>query len=66
MDTTKKITVSGMTIELTSERRRRIVEAMIETQGKLDKELAYSEDLQHKDEIKFYRNHIAKLIKMLS
>lgn len=62
----KKIKVLGTEIELTETRRRRIVEAMKETQRKLDKELSYSEDLQKKDMIQFYQNHIAKLEKMLS
>lgn len=53
-------------IELTPERRQRILSAMVETQDKLDKELAYSEDLQHKDTIDFYRSHIAKLENFLA
>ena len=57
----KTININGIEMKLTNERTRRIVEAMIEAQGKLDKELAYSEDLQKKDMIEFYHNHIAKL-----
>ena len=60
------VTVYGMQLELTDERKRRIVEAMIETQDKLDKELSYSEDLQKADRIAFYRQHIDKLIAMLN
>jgi aspartate/glutamate racemase len=62
----KTITIGGMTLELTATRKRRIIEAMQETQTKLDKELRYSEDLQHKDIVDFYRSHIAKLTAMLS
>ena len=62
----KTVNVGGMELELTPERTRRIVGAMIETQDKLDKEMAYSEDLRHQDRIEFYRAHIAKLEGMLS
>ena len=48
------------------ERNRRIKQARAETQRKLDKELGYSEDLQHKDMVDFYRGHIAKLTEMLT
>ncbi len=62
----KTIKVGNQQLELTEERTSRIVDAMSETQSKLDKELAYSEDLQNKDEIERYRNHIAYLEDMLS
>jgi len=62
----KTIKIGNMEIEITSERRQRIVSAMIETQSKLEKELGYSEDLQNKDMIEFYNGHIAKLTEMLS
>ena len=52
--------------ELSQERRNRIIDAMIETYEKLNKELSYSEDLQHADTVKFYRQHIEKLATMLS
>lgn len=55
----------GMELELTDERKRRIVQALIETQDKLDKELAYSKDLQKADTVAFYRSHIDKLTRML-
>jgi hypothetical protein len=58
---TKTIEINGTKFELTQERRNRITSALIETAEKLDKELGYSEDLQHKDMITFYQNHIAKL-----
>ena len=48
------------------EQTRRIAQALTETQELLEKELAYSEDLQHKDMIDFYTNHIEKLTQMLA
>lgn len=62
----KTITICGKEYELTSERTRRIVDAMIETQRKMDKEMAYSEDLRNHSTIAFYRTHIAKLEAMLA
>ena len=53
-------------MELTPARTRRILEAKAETQRKLDKELGYSEDLQHAEIIAEYRQHIAHLEGMLS
>ena len=61
----KTINIQGNEIELTDEHRRRIIQAMVETQEKLNKELAYSEDLQHKDMVEFYTSHIEKLANML-
>ena len=57
----KSITISGIEFEMTDERRKRVASALNETREKLSKELRYSEDLQHKDMVEFYRNHIAKL-----
>jgi hypothetical protein len=62
----KTIIISGIEYELTGEKIRRITEAMIETAGKLEKELSRSEDLQHKDMIEFYRSHIITLEGMLA
>lgn len=62
----KYIVCQGVKMELTDERRKRIIEAQNETQRKLDRELSYSDDLQHKDMIAFYRDHIARLASMLS
>jgi hypothetical protein len=62
----KTITICGKEYELTSERTSRIVDAMIETQRKMDKEMAYPEDLRSYSTIVFYRTHIAKLEAMLS
>jgi hypothetical protein len=62
----KTITIGNLTLELTNERKRRITEALIETQRKLDKELEYSKDLQKQDMIDDYRTHIARLENMLA
>ena len=63
----KTITLSGgLELELTDERKGRITQALIETQDKLDKELAYSEDLQKAETVAFYRSHIKRLAAMLS
>ena len=48
-------------IEITPRMLPRLLDAKAETQRILDKELRYSEDLQHKDTIERYRKHIAKL-----
>ena len=64
---TATVTLSGgMVLRLTYERRRRIELGIVEAQDKLEKELEYSEDLQHKDMIGFYRRHIEKLSAMLN
>ena len=57
----KKVNINGIEFQMTGEYRRRTIEALNETRSKLNKELAYSEDLQHKDMIEFYQGHIAKL-----
>ena len=62
----KTIKVGNLELELTEERKARITSAMIETADKLEKELNYSEDLQHKDMVEFYTNHIEKLQNMVS
>ncbi|MFA4972591.1 MAG: hypothetical protein WC683_08240 [bacterium] len=54
-----------METKLTSEQRRRVEQAIDECQRKMEKELGYSEDLQDKDMLDFYRGHIAKLMGML-
>lgn len=59
------IVIGKARMELTPERKRRIEQAMIETQNKLDKELTYSEDLQHKDMIQSYQEHIEYLVGLL-
>ena len=51
----------GMKMPLTPERIKRVKSAIAETQGKLDKELRYSEDLQKPEMVAFYRQHLAKL-----
>jgi hypothetical protein len=49
----------------TQEQRRRIEQAMAETQAIIDKELRYSEDLQKPEYLAKYRAHLAKLQLML-
>ena len=62
----KTINCFGMKMELTQERKNRITSALIETMSKLDKELAYSEDLRKQGQIDFYIAHIEKLENILS
>lgn len=62
----KTIIVGGMEIKLTPERIRRTLDARAETQRLLDKELKYSEDLQHSEVIDLYRKHIAHLDEILA
>lgn len=50
---------------MTTEKLRRINEAIIETEMLLEKELTYSEDLQDTKQVEFYHNHITKLQGML-
>ena len=55
-----------MTTSLTPEYAKRTLAAKNETIALLNKELSYSQDLQKKDKIEFYNNHIAKLDNMLA
>jgi len=50
---------------LSDEQRLRAEDALKETRLALNKELSYSEDLQDKKMIEFYRSQILKLEKML-
>ena len=50
---------------LTTEQRRRTMEALTETCQKLEKEMSYSPDLRKNGMIDFYNSHIAKLNTML-
>jgi|WetSurSiteA1Bulk_404760.scaffolds.fasta_scaffold146125_1 hypothetical protein len=50
---------------LTADHRRRIIEALQETQGKLDKEMAYMPEHRHEKITQEYRDHIEKLNRML-
>lgn len=60
------ITIGNMEIELTEERRRRICEAIAETQHQISREMKYSEEFRKHDNIKQWQQHIAKLEAMLS
>lgn len=51
---------------LSDERKKRVRSAMEETQGKLDKELRHPEDLQNREQVEFYQQHISKLKAMLA
>jgi hypothetical protein len=57
--------MTKLKLKMTDERKRRVIQAMKETQSVLDAELKYSEDLQKKDNIAFYKKHIKKLENML-
>ena len=61
----KTINCMGSEIELTTERRQRVVCALVETQGKLERELRHG-DLQDKKKVDFYEEHIKNLEDMLS
>ncbi len=50
---------------LTTEQRRRIIQAMQETQTLLAREMTYSPDLRKIDQVDFYNRHIANLTAML-
>ena len=51
--------------KLTAEQKRRVLECITETTGKLDKEMRFSPDLRKDDVVAFYTAHIAKLNAML-
>ncbi len=46
---------------LTQEDKKRVIQAMSETSNLLNKELAYSKDLQKPERIQFYLDHIKTL-----
>ena len=53
-------------MKLTNDQRRRVYEAIDETEKHLNRELSYSEQFQKKDMVNFYRNHLEKLNNMLA
>jgi hypothetical protein len=55
-----------MLTPLTPEYIARTNQAIAETHRLLAKELSYSKDLQHKDAIERYENHLVKLQDMLT
>lgn len=50
---------------MTQEQIKRAKQALTETRLLLNKELSYSEHLQNKDLVQFYKSHIVKLEKMI-
>ena len=46
---------------MTETQRRRVIDAIAETQRLLDAEMRYAPDLRHQDRIAFYEGHIAAL-----
>lgn len=57
---------NNMEIQLTQNLRKRTLDALKETQAHLNKELNYSEHLQDKKLIAFYKNHINKLNQIIN
>lgn len=63
---TKHITIGGMKMQLTPERKRRIAEAIADTQRQIDREMGYSEDMRKQDLIDGWKRHIGNLQGMLA
>lgn len=61
----KIINIGGMEMELTTERQKRIVQAIAETQRQIDREMRYSEEFRKHDYIDGWKQHIANLQDML-
>ena len=62
----KIINIGGIEMELTSEKQRRIVQAIAETQRQIDREMTnYSAEFRKHDNIAQWTQHIAKLQDML-
>lgn len=62
----KTLNIGGIEMELTTERQRRIVEAIAETQRQIDREMGYSERFRKHENIARWQAHIAKLQGMLA
>lgn len=62
----KTITIGSTQMELTPERRRRIVDAINDTQRQIDREMGYSEDLRKHGMIDGWKQHIANLQAMIA
>jgi hypothetical protein len=62
----KTINCHGLELDLTDEMRRRVTQALAETQHALKRALRYSEEFQDKPLIHGYETHIAKLRDMLA
>ena len=54
-----------LTVTLTEEYRRRVVEGMAEAQRNIDREMAYTESLRHKDVIDRNQAHVNRMKKAL-
>ena len=50
-----------MTVTLTEEYRRRVVEGMAEAQRNIDREMAYTESLRHQDVIDRNQAHVNRM-----
>lgn len=50
-----------MIFQLTETRRRRLEDALAEVDRKIEREMAYPEDLRHHDEVARLREHAARL-----
>ncbi len=50
---------------MTEEHKRRIIQAINETDSLINMEMNISEDLRHHDQLAFYQSHKAKLQTML-
>lgn len=54
-----------MKIKLTNERKMRIVREIEDCNRRIEKEMKYSEDLRHHDEISRLEDHIERIAAML-
>ena len=61
----KIIRIGDMEIELTSERQRRVADALVETQRQIDREMKYNQDVRNHSEIARWAAHIVTLENML-
>jgi hypothetical protein len=61
----KIINIGGIEMELTTDRQRRIVEAVNDTQRQIDREMGYSEEFRKYDNIARWKQHVANLQNML-
>ena len=53
------------TVTLTEEYRRRVIEGMAEAQRNIDREMAYSENVRHRDVIDRNQAHVNRMKKVL-
>jgi hypothetical protein len=63
----KSITIGNLVLEITDERKARIVDAIKETQRQIDREMTrYSDEHRNHEAIARWNNHIARLTAMIS